>query len=230
MKDEEMFEFEAADRMIDFKNAHPSVFENNQKMMDDFVMLESDVGVLVRAGANRVASRGRRSDGTAGKNAAKNALYTLIRNIVETARTIKKEEPDFDNTFRIRRGTLSGAELLDVGRGFAADLTDPVAAKFALYGRRSATSANLLGKVAAFEAARTQQNTGSAGSVAATAETRAAIKRIKSKIRTMAVVGCNILEEAGEDGLLAEWKSACKVEKRHSKKTAPPENPPNPDE
>ena len=228
MTDDDVNEFDAVVRMIDFKNAHSGVFGSNQRMKNGFIQLDLDIAVLEASGASRVSSRGLRTDGTADKSAAKSALNRILRNIIETARTIKKAESDFDNRFRVRRGTLSGQEMLDIARAFALDLTEPVAQKFADFGRVSATATNLNAAADAYEAARTQQNEGKGGSVAATAEEKAAIGRIRKNRQAMAVIGKNILEETGDAGLLAEWKAACKVERRRSSKNNPPENPPVP--
>ncbi|CAN5486027.1 hypothetical protein BH10ACI1_BH10ACI1_33770 [soil metagenome] len=227
MNDADFIEFDSAVRMIDFKTANPNVFRNNQKMTDGFTALEADVATLEAAGASRVSSKGLRSDGTADKRAAKTDLYALVRKIIETGKTIKKEEPDFDNKFKVRRGTLSGQEILDAGRAFAADLTAPTVAKFADYALAAANPTTLNAKIDAFETARAQQNTGKSGSVAATATTRAAIGRIKKTRRTVAKIGENIIEETNDAGLVAEWKSACRIERRAKKTTGTP-TPPTP--
>lgn len=225
MTDNEVAEFDSAVRMIDFNNGHVTVFINNVKMTGGFPALEADIASLEAAGANRVSSSGSKRDATQDKGSATDVLYKLIRKSVNTAKLIKKDEPDFDNTFKIRRGTMSGIETLDVARAFADMLTATVAKKFDDFGAVSVNAANFNAKIAAVEAARTQQNTSKSSGVAATAATRAASKRLMKNRRTLAAVGTNIIEELKDEALLAEWKSACRVEKR---KSSAPQTPPTP--
>lgn len=221
MTDEEIQEFDSGVRMTEFFGANSDLFRSNAKALSVRAALDADIAVLEAAGASRVSAAGQRTDGTVDKSAAKSALYAVVRSIIETAKTIKKEEPDFDNTFKIQRGTMSGAELLDAARGFFSDLTAPVAAKFAEYGATNLPT-KLTDRINAFEAARTEQNTGKGSGVAATAQTRAATKSLKKNRRTLKTIVENILEEANEVALLAEWQSACRVERPAKKKTVAP--------
>lgn len=225
MTDDEVAEFDSAVRMVDFKNRHADIFADNAKMTSIFAALEADIATLEAAGANRVSSSGLKRDATINKGSAKAALYQLLRKTVNTAKLIKSDEPDFDNTFKIRRGTLSEQEILDYARAFADDLTAPTAAKFSDSGAPSVNAANYNANIAAFETARTQQNTGKSGGVAATAATKAASKRLMQNRRKLALIGTNIIEELDDAALLAEWKSACRVEKR---KSPAPQTPPTP--
>lgn len=226
MTDEEVNEFNSAVRMIDFKTAHPDLFTDNPLMMSGFTALEAAVPVLETAGANRLSARGSRSDGTADKRAALADIYALIRKTVETAKLIKKEQPDFNNTFKIRRGTLGEQEILDAARAFADDLVAPVAARFGAFGAASVKASNFTARLAAYETARAQQSSGRSSGVAATAQTKAASAEIKKTRRTIAKIGENIIDESGDEALLAEWRSACRVEKR--KRNDPDDAPPAP--
>jgi hypothetical protein len=116
--------------------------------------------------------------------------------------------------------------LLDTAHGFKNDLTAANVAKFAEFALLSATPVNVQAKIDAFEGARAQQNTGKGGGIAATAETRAASKRLKANRLTLKKIGENILETHGDAGLSAEWKAACKIEKSAPKPKG--ENPPPP--
>lgn len=228
MTDREISEFNSAVRMIDFNAANAAAFTGNAKMTSGFAALASEVEVLESAGANRVSARGIRTDGTLDKNAAKTDLLALLRKIAETAKTIKKDEPAFENTFKVPRGTMSEQQLLDTANSFAAMLTAPVIAKFGEFGLTSATPANLTDKIAALQTARAQQNAGKSSGVASTAETKASIKRLMQARRTTAQIGENILEDSGDAGLLEAWRSACRVEKQKTKPDDAPPQPPTP--
>ncbi len=219
MTDNEIKEFDSADRMTEFKMRHPDVFKGNARIMSGFDSLEADITLLENQGAIRITSKGLRSDGTQDKSAAKSALYKLVRKAVDTGKLIKKEEPEFDNQFKIRRGTMSNPELLDAARGFAVLLTTETAKKMSEFGASSVNADNFKDKIKTFEAGRAQQDAGRGAGVAATAEIKAVMKRLRSTRRTVAKIGTNIIEDTDDAGLLGEWQSASKIEK--SGKSAP---------
>lgn len=223
MTDDDIKEFDSGIKMTEFFASNNNLLKDNAKAVSVNAALVANIDVLEAAGAQRVSAGGLHKDGTVDKTVAKTALYALLRSIIETAKTIKKEEPGFDNTFKVRRGTLSGTELLDSARGFFNDLTAPVAAKFGDYGKKNLPT-KLTALISDYETARTQQNTGRGSGVAATAQTTATIKSLRKNRRTLAKIVENILEDEGEPALLAEWQSACRIEKR--KKKDPPPTPP----
>ncbi|CAN5442509.1 hypothetical protein BH10ACI1_BH10ACI1_31740 [soil metagenome] len=227
MNDRDITEFDSAVRMTEFFATNNNLLKDNAKAVSTNAALLTDIVVLETAGASRISASGLRTDGTADKRAAKSDLNKYVRKIAATAKTIKKEEPDFDNQFKIPRGTPSGQQLLDIAGAFANDLTPAATAKFNEFGLSGAISTNLTNKINTFEAARTQQNTGKGSGVAATAQTRAAIAGLKKNRRTQKVVVENMLEENGDAGLIAEWQSACHIEKAAKKTTGTP-TPPTP--
>jgi len=217
MTDLEVNEFDSAVRMTGFAAANNDILRNNTKVISTFVLLDADIATLESAGAVRVSAKGLRTDGTTDRRAAKAALYALVRKIANTATTIKKEEPDFANQFKLGRATLSYQELLDAARAFKNDFA-AATDKFAEFGLSNTMSDNLEAKINSLEAAGTQQNTGKGNSVAATAQTKASIARLKKNRRTLTTIVRNILEELGDEAKLAEWKSACRVERAAQKK------------
>jgi hypothetical protein len=225
MTDRELQEFISAGRMTDLMTANDNVFKDTAKAIELKEALLTDIAVLEAAGAARVSASGLRTDGTMDSRAGKSALEKFVRKLASNGKTIKNAEPDFENIFKIPKGSLSNQELLDVALSFRNDLTPAAVGKFSQYGFTAATPANLDAKISAFQTGRAQQNTGKGSGVAATAATRAASKRLKANRRTLRDIGANILEEHGDAGLIAEWKSACRIERP---KPAPkPETPPN---
>lgn len=222
MTDEDVFEFNSAGRMSQFGAANNTIIKTSAKAVSSLAALDADVAALEASGAMSVSAGGTQRDGTQDKTAAQTALDKLVRKIAKTAKVIKTEEPDFDNKFKLERGSLNNQELLDTARAFQGDVL-PVEAKFADYGVTSAATKLQTG-INSFEAGQTQQNTGKGGGVAATAQTRANVKSLKKNRRTLKTIVANLLEEAGEVALLEEWKSACRVEKaaKKDKGTTPP--------
>lgn len=226
MTDQELNEFDSAVKMTEFFATNNNLLKTNAKAVSTNAALLANIEVLESAGANRISASGLRTDGTADKRTAKSDLYKYLRKIAGTGKTIKKEEPDFDNKFKIPRGNLSGQQVIDTANAFANDFTPSVVTKFNDYGMSGAIPTILTTKVGTFESARTQQNSGKGSGVAATAQTKAAIANLKKNRRTQKVIVLNMLEENGDAGLIAEWKSACKIEKH--KPTPEPPTPPNP--
>lgn len=224
MTDGDVKEFNSATWMTEIVAANNAVFSGNAKAIELTAALNADIDVLEAAGAARVSASGLRTDGTMDRRAAKTSLERLLRKIAANGKTIKKAEPDFDNSFILRSGKFNSQELLDTAHGFKNDLTPAAVAKFDEYAFAAATPVNVQTKIDSFEVARARQNTGKGGGVAATAETRAAMKRLKANRRTLKTIGENILEDAGDAGLIAEWKSACKIERNAPKPkiTSPP--------
>lgn len=225
MTDDEVKVTNSARRMTDMMTVNDDVFKDNAKALEFKDAILADLEVTESAGAENISARGQKLNATADKNSADDALEKLLRNIASTAKIIKKSDPAFDNTFIMRSNTYGAQELLDTARAFKDDLTTANVAKFDDFALPSATPANIQAKIDAFEAARTQQNSGKGGGIASTAETKAAIKRIRANRVSLKEIGENILDAIGDAGLIAEWKAASRIEKR-----SPNDPPPTPPE
>ena len=225
MTDGDIREVISAERMVAVLVANDDVFKNNVRAMSLKTALIDDVALMNASGASGISAMGLQKDGTQDKNAALTTLEKLVRKIAANGKVIKKDDPTFDNIFKIPRGSFNSQVLLETARGFIDDLTPAAVAKFADYGYASVTPANLQGKIDAVLAGSTQQNEGRSGGVAATANEKAVITRLKSNRRILKTIGENITEETGDAGLVAEWKSACKLEKP---KPTPTPTPPTP--
>ena len=224
MTDDEVKVMDAVRRMTDMMTVENDVFKDNVKAMEFKNAILADLAILTTAGADKISARGFRLNATADKTDADDVLEKLLRKMASTAKIIKKSDPAFNNTFIMRRGFYGSQELLDTARAFKDDLTTTVIAKFDEFALAAATPANIQAKIDASETARTQQNEGKGGTVASTAEVKAAIKRIRANRMSLKEIGENILDELGDEGLIGEWKSACKIEKRGTTPPTPPNN------
>ena len=225
MTDDEVKVMDAVRRMTDMMTVKNDVFKDNVKAIEFKNAILADLAILTTAGADKISARGFRLNATADKTDADDVLEKLLRKMASTAKIIKKSDPAFNNTFIMRRGFYGSQELLDTARAFKEDLTTAVIAKFDDFALPSATPVNIQAKIDASEAARTQQNEGKGDTVASTAEVKAAIKRLRANRMSLKEIGENILDELGDEGLIGEWKAACKIEKRA--KNEPPPTPPN---
>lgn len=225
MTDDELKVTKAARKMTDMMTANNNIFRNNGKAIEFKNAVLADLTILETAGADGISSRGQRLNATADKSSVETALERFLRKIASTAKLIKKAKPEFNNTFVMRRGGYGSQELLDTALAFKGDLTAENVAEFEEFALASATPANVQAKIDAFSAARTEQNAGQGGTVASTAEVKAAIKRLRANRLSLKEIGENILDEHGDAGLIGEWKSVCKIEKRN--KNEPPPTPSN---
>lgn len=225
MTDGDIREIISAERMVAVMTANNNVFKDNVRAMSLKTALIDDVALMNASGASAISAMGLQKDGTQDKNAALTTLEKFIRKIAANGKVIKKDDPTFDNTFKIPRGSFNNQALLETAQAFIDNLTPAAVAKFSEYGYNSVTPTNLQAKIDAVFAGGTQQNEGRTGGVAATANEKATIKRLRANRRLLKAIGENITEEKGDAGLIAEWKSACKIEK--NKPSTPPPAPPN---
>lgn len=223
MTDENLKEVKSAGKMTAVMTANNEVFKDNAKAMSLKAALIDDVAILQAEGASAISAMGIQKDGTQDKNAGEVALEKLLRKIAANGKVIKKDDPTFDNTFKLPSSSLSNQDLLDTGNAFKNDLTPAAVTKFSEYGCIEATPANIQAKIDAVLAGSAQQNTGRSSGIAATAEERAAVTRLKANRRLMKTVGENLVQAHGDAGLIAEWKAACKLEK--NKPAEPPTLP-----
>lgn len=229
MTDDERNEFNSAVWMTELGVEYDDIFKNNARVVALLIALNADIAILETAGAARVSASGLRTDGTQDKNAGKNDLDKFVRKLAATAKTIKKEDPAFDNTFVLQRGTMSSQQLLERAHGFKNDLIPSAVTKFGEFGVTDAAT-KIDTKINVFEAARTQQNSGKSGGVAATAQTKASIKNLMKNRRSLKTIGENILEEAGDEAKLAAWRSASHVARpKPAPKPEPPPTEPDPE-
>lgn len=222
MTDEDLQEFNSAKRMTAIITTNDRIFESNAKALALKDTLNVDITVLETTGAAGVSGRGRQTAGTADKKATEAALEVFLRKIAADAKMIKKAEPNFDNQFKLPVAGFSAQRLLDTARSYIESLTAPIVVKFGEYGATSVTPENIQLKIDQIGEASVQQNTGRNESIGATAGTKAAISRLKTNRRLLKSIGENIIGEIGDAGLLAEWKSACRLERKKSKGDAEP--------
>lgn len=226
MTDDDVLEMTSANRMIAVMTANNDVFKDTDRAMSLKTALTDDLALMNASGASGASARSLQKDGTRDKNAAEETLEVFIRRIAANGKIIKKDDPAFDNTFLLPKGAFSNQTLLDTARGYIEDLTPATIAKFAEYGYTTVTPANIQAKIDAILAGGTQQNEGRSESIAATANEKAVMTRLKANRRTLKTIGENLTEATGNAGLVAEWKSACKIEK--AKKPPTPPVPPTP--
>lgn len=226
MTDEDLQEMISAGRMTAVMTANHDVFKDNVRAMSLKTALNDDIAAMNASGAAAISAMGLQKDGTQDKNAAEKTLEKFIRRIAANGKVIKKDDSTFDNVFKIPKGSFSSQVLIETAQAFKENLTPAAVAKFGEYGYTSVTPANIQDKIDAVLAGSAQQNTGRSGGVAATAEEKAVMKRFKENRRILKTIGENLCDETGDAGLIAEWKAACKVEKK--KPTSEPPAPPTP--
>lgn len=220
MTDRDIAEFNSAVEMRDYAAANDDDFKDNAIAVAMLAEINQDITALTDSGAARLTAIGERSDGTLDKRTAKAALFALVKFIAGNGRTIKKMDPTFDNTFVLPKGSNIGyQELIEVSEAFKDNLVGATLTRFTDLGVDANVPTLLQTRIADYNAARTQQNTGKNSGIQATGQTRLTMTRLKRNRRTLQQLGENLYFNS--PAKLAAWKSACRVKKPDAPPTPP---------
>ncbi|CAN5437935.1 hypothetical protein BH10ACI3_BH10ACI3_15470 [soil metagenome] len=137
------------------------------------------------------------------------------RGVASTANEIADLEPDFDNRFDFPRRSVSFTDLLTLADAFLANLP-AVEARFLAYGKSANFIADIAAAKADCETFLGVQDSGHRGSVEANADEAAILAAALDIKRPLKRIVLNIFED--NPGKLANWRSACHVERAPKKK------------
>ena len=144
--------------------------------------------------------------------------------IAGNARSVKKEDAAFENVFKLPHGwDFSYQKTVEVAESFRDNLTGATLDKFVEFGINANIAALLQTGIDDYNAAVSEQGSGKSGGVAATAQTRATMTRLKNNRRTLKQIGINIY--FGDPVKTAAWKSACHVKKPDAPPAPAPPQP-----
>ena len=218
MSDATRREVESLERMAAFKVENDAViktFAIPQQMFTDLNVLMPQ---LLGKGATQVSAASSRSGATLNKTSAKSRLERHLRGVANTANEIADLEPDFDNRFDFPRKAVSFNDLLTLADSFLANLP-AVDAKFQAYGKSPAFIADIAAAKADCETFLGVQDTGQRGSVEANADEADLLHQALAIKKPLKRIVINIFED--DPGKLANWRSACHVERAPKKKKDP---------
>jgi hypothetical protein len=173
--------------------------------------------------ASEEVGKGTKLAGTTTRGGAREAVREDVEAIVRTARVIGEDKPGFDDKFRMPRGD-NDQHLLDLARGIAAILADPVVkAEFISHAMPLDFVEDLNAGIAALQEAISDQSEGRAGIKSAGVSIDETIAGGMKIARKMDVVVKNFYRNNA--AVLAEWETARHVERAPRRKKTTPSTP-----
>ena len=215
MSDATRRELESLERIVAFKAENNAVIKDFAIAVGMFTNLIELIAQLEAKSATKASSGSSRTGATLNKTSAESRLERHLRGVATTADVIAEREPDFDNRFDFPQGSVSFSGLLALADSYLANLP-PVEAKFISYGKSANFIADIAEAKADCETFLTVQDTGQRGSVEANADEAAILKAALAIKKPLKTIVNNLFET--DAGKLANWRSACHVERAPKKK------------
>jgi hypothetical protein len=220
MRDTEIRELDAAQRVREFASAHQTDFPNGSHGAAVTTTLVNTISQVQKQAAAQDAANLDRQEATEEKQVAINTLLTLMRAINSTARSIDNIFPGMADQFKMVRGNNDQA-ILNRARAYITEAT-PIQERFTDRGLPATFLDDLQAAIDAVEEADNHQSAALIAQTAATAGVAAALKQMRAAMKEFAAIARNIYRNDPET--LAAFKSASRVERapKKAKKAAPP--------
>jgi len=210
MKDSERRSYEMLMRVRDFGEARAASFPAGTRGNELFATVKQVVTELDEHARDQTTGRTTEAEGTAGRAAAREALYEDLLEISRTARAMAFDTPGLDARFRMPRGNRNDQILLSTARAFHADAT-PLQDQFVAHEMPLEFLEDLDEDIKAFEQSIVEQNRGAGVRTAATAAVDSAIERGVAAVRQLDAVIRNKFRD--DPSTLAAWTSASHTER-----------------
>ncbi|HEX8369427.1 MAG TPA: hypothetical protein VF604_12855 [Pyrinomonadaceae bacterium] len=225
MDDLERRQTEMLLRVNNFGAENATVIAANAIAVAAFGKISDFVAQLEDKGEMRSSATQTKFSKSARRATTRDELNTNLLAISRIAADIEKNNPDFDNIFRLPRTNRSDAALLESARAF--HTTASIAANkslFIAYGLAADFLDDLQDDTDAFEAAISQQDSANRVRVGANADIDDILDEALKAVGTLKVIVPNIFRD--DAGKLADWAAASHVEKAPQKKKTDPSTPP----
>ena len=207
MKDAHHRRRDMALRLKDFSTNNP--FPANSMGAQLATRLNTLMLDLDQLVADESSSEGSKREGTATREAAREALREGMEGVSRTARAIENQVPGFAEKFRMPAGNNDGA-LVDAGLAFA-DNAEPELARFIAFGMPPDFIEDLQNDIAAVRAAMSAQSTGVADRKAAGVLIEDKLDEIMLVRREMDAYVRNAFRDDAR--VLSEWTSAKHIQR-----------------
>lgn len=182
---------------------------------------------LATLDVERASSMGKRQQGTAGRQNARESLRALIEAVVETAEAIAPDRPDIKGVFLFPRTDQTDQTLITTARSFA-DRAAAFVALFVEYDLPAAFVADLRSKADTLESYISMQNEGVGARINANASAEEHVQGLNEALERLNVIFRNKYRD--NPSLLAEWESAYHLEaapgSKRRKRAESPNNAP----
>ena len=217
MNDRDRREFEMFLRVLLFLNSNSGDFAAIPAVAAVIAILQTETDALGELGAQKVSTTGEAKDATIYKGDLRDALLDAMRNIADMWRPMAKNHQNSQNKFRVLHG--SDQLIIDTAGSFIEDAT-PLKADFLARGMQPANFvADLGAKRDAFEAVVNESEAAKLDRIGVNAGFREPIKRCRAAVEDVNPIVKMVYRTT--PGKLAEWLSACHVERAPKKKEDP---------
>jgi hypothetical protein len=225
MDDLERRQTEMILRINNFGAENAAAINANAIAVEAFGKVNDFVAQLEDKGETRSTATQTKFSKSARRLMTRSELNADLTGITRTAEAIAKNNPDFDNVFRLPRTNRNDAALLESARAFHTAASVPaIKALLIGYGLPADFPEDLQADTDAFEAAISQQDSANRERVGANADIDDILEDALKAVGTLKVVVPNIFRDNA--GKLADWAAASHVEKAPKRKKDEPQNPP----
>ncbi|MCA1621938.1 MAG: hypothetical protein LC795_22225 [Acidobacteria bacterium] len=217
--------YERGQRCDKFADSHAEDFPANSKGAAQAAAVKERLASLSALDVERANSTGKRQQGSAGRQAAREALRVLVEAVAGTAGAIALDHADVKGVFLLPRTDHTDRTLIATARSFA-DRAAPFAGLFVEYALPATFINDLRSKADALETYISLQNEGVGGRVNANASAEENLRGLNEALERLNVIFRNQYRDT--PSVLAEWESAYHLEaapgSRRRKKGDPPNN------
>lgn len=221
--------YERGQRCDKFTDSHAEDFPANSKGATQASVVKERLASLSALDVERASSTGKRQQGSAGRQNAREALRALVEAVAETADPIALDHPDTKGMFQLPRKTQTDQTLIATARSFA-DRAAPYVGLFVEYALPATFINDLRSKADALESYISLQNEGVGGRINANASAEEHLQGLNEALERLNVIFRNKYRDT--PSVLAEWESAYHLEaapgSKRRKKSEPPNNVPSP--
>ena len=208
MKDSQVRELDAAQRVREFVNAHKADFPNGSRAAAVITTLENSITQVQKQASAQDAASLDRQEATEQKQAAIESLVAQMRAINSTARSIDSTFPGMADQFKMVRGNGDQA-ILNRARAYITEAT-PIKERFTDRSLPASFLDDLQTAIDAVEEADNHQSAALIAQTAATAGVAAALKQMRAAMKEFQAIARNTYRSDPET--FAAFKSASRVE------------------
>ena len=173
----------------------------------------------------RAANKGKRRQGTAGRDKMRTALNRMVKTAWDTYKTITLDRKDVKGIFESPSKIKNDQSLVTLARSYA-DAAASLAGLFTEFGLAPTFFVAMRATADSLETYTTLQNSGVGAGVGSTAAVEATLKEMDEVVERLDTLVTN--RYADDPAKLAAWESASRVERspRKSKDDPAPPTPP----
>lgn len=206
---------EMAVKVKNFGTENVALYQSSAKAVAAFAVVSNGVDQLEGLGALKASAAETKFTFSDRRKSFRGQLYTTLTDIARTARQIARENPDFINKFKAPQDNRNDSVLLDSARGFADDLP-PVKQLFLDYAEDEDFIEELIEETDDFAASISGQDTSNRQRIGANASIDDVLDEILAAVQTLKVIMPKLLKDNPDK--LAQWLSACHIERPPKKK------------